>query len=84
MDEYDKNWIAKMMATTTVLEDAVLKIVMPSGIQYEGETFEQMEERERQAAEHNAAVERDLQAWKPGPAKFYRKWCEKYAPQLLD
>lgn len=61
----------------------MLKIVNPGGIQYEGETREQMIERERQIEEHNAAVDRELAAWKPGPAKFYRKWCERFAPHLL-
>jgi hypothetical protein len=61
----------------------VLKIATPLGIVYEGETDEQAAERDRLTALHNAEVERELQAWKPGPAKFYRKWCEKYAPHLL-
>ena len=63
----------------------MLKYVLGEGVlQYEGETKEQAFERDRQMREHNEAVDRELEKWKPGPAKFYEKWCRKYAPHLLD
>jgi hypothetical protein len=53
------------------------------GIQHSGETYEQFCEREKRWEEENAEVDRQLEAWKPGPAKFYRNWIEKHAPHLL-
>ncbi len=63
----------------------MLYIVTPPGIQYEGETREEAFERDLRNAEHNAAVRREHEKWRPGrPAEFYRKWCEKHAPHLLE
>lgn len=62
----------------------MLKYVIGAGLlAYEGETLEQAQARHRAMDAHNASVDRELAKWKPGPAKFYRKWCEKYAPHLL-
>jgi len=61
----------------------MLKIVCPPGIQFSGETVEQMDERDRRNAEHNAWVDRELKAWAPGPAAFYSGWLREHAPHLL-
>lgn len=58
-------------------------IVRPPGLVYEGETDEEAAEIDRKIAEHNAEVKRQMDAWKPGPAKFYEKWCREHAPHLL-
>ncbi len=61
----------------------MLKYVRPSGLVYENETVEQAAEVDRKIKEHKEMVDRELEKWKPGPAKFYEKWCRKHAPHLL-
>ena len=62
----------------------MLEYVIGEGvIQYEGKTKEQAFERHRKMCEHNEWVDQQLEKWKPVPAKFYQKWCRKYAPHLL-
>lgn len=61
----------------------MLKIVTPPGIQYSGETVEQMCARDRRNAEHSAMVDLELKAWAPGLAAFYSGWLRKHAPHLL-
>jgi len=56
----------------------MLKYVIGDGLlQYEGETKEQAIERQRKMQEHNDWVDRELEKWKPGPAKFYEKWLAR-------
>ena len=55
----------------------MLKYVRPPGIVYEGETDEQAAEIDRKIKAHNEMVDRELAAWKPGPAKFYEKWLKR-------
>jgi hypothetical protein len=61
-----------------------MKIVRPPGLVYDGETPEQAAEIDRLIAEHNAAVQKQYDAWRPKPAAFYRKWVSRFAPHLLD
>lgn len=60
--------------------------VTPSGLVYQGETDEQAAERDRATAKWNARVLRDRESAQKAmdePAKFYHRWCRKYAPHLL-
>lgn len=61
----------------------MLKVATPPGIQYEGESYQQMCERDRRNREHNAAVDREIEQWKPWPMRALWPWCRKHAPQLL-
>lgn len=60
-----------------------MKICNVAGIQHEGETVEQMIERDRLAAAHNAAVDAEIEHWKSYPMRAMWPWCREHAPHLL-
>ncbi len=56
----------------------MFKYIIAGVIQYEGETKQQAIERYTLMQAHNEAVDRELEKWKPGPAKFYSKWLREH------
>ena len=59
-------------------------VVRPPGIVYEGETDAEAAEIDRRIAEHNAAVEREMDAWKPAPMTGLRAGWDCGCPALHE
>ena len=58
----------------------MMYIISPPGIQYERETPDQMRERDRLTAEHNAKVRAQYEDWKrqrETPMPSMREWAKK-------